>query len=245
MANRSSAFLKRTYRRGYTVLDRHRHSGSYLALVLSGGYEEAGDRGCLRVQAGDVLLHGPFEAHLDRYDSSGGDVLDLALPFGVTCHQAAMRVPDPDAIIRTAQRDPQEAVAQVLAAMQPVERGVDDWPHRLALAIERNLRLRLDAWASENQLAEATVSRGFRKVFGVSPSAYRAQQRARHATQLAVSSRTRLDDLAQRLGFTDQAHMTRAVHALTGVTPGAWRRRAREGQIDTRQLAPPPVIMAE
>jgi AraC-like DNA-binding protein len=109
--------------------------------------------------------------------------------------------------------------------MQPVERGLDDWPHYLALAIERDLHLRLDVWARDNRLAKATVSRGFRKVFGVSPSAYRAHQRARRATQLTASSQKPLANIAHGIGFSDQAHMTRAVHALTGLTPGAWRRR--------------------
>jgi hypothetical protein len=99
--------MRLTYRRGYTVLDRHLHIESYLALVLSGGYEEAGDRGCLRVLAGDVLLHSAFEAHLDRYQPSGADVLNLALPSGFTCQHVSMRVPDPDAIVRIAERDPQ------------------------------------------------------------------------------------------------------------------------------------------
>jgi AraC-like DNA-binding protein len=74
----------------------------------------------------------------------------------------------------------------------------------------------------------ATVSRGFHKVFGISPSAYRAHQRARRAAHLTASSQMRLDDLAQGSGFADQAHMTHAVRSLTGLTPGAWRRQARE-----------------
>lgn len=221
-----SALIRRLYRCGYTVLDRHRHTESYLALVLRGSYEEAGDRGCFRVQAGDVLLHSAFEAHVDRYHSCGAEVLDLPLPFWTTWRHAAMHVSDPDTIAQTAERDPHEAVARILAVMQPADRVVDDWPHRLALAMERDPYLRLDAWASEHRIAEATVSRGFRKVFGVSPSSYRAQQHARRATHLAASSQMRLDDLAQVSGFTDQAHMTHAVRTLTGLTPGAWRRQA-------------------
>ena len=47
-------------------MDRHVHKRAYAALVLSGGYEEAGDSGRHRVQAGNVVLHEAFEAHLDR-----------------------------------------------------------------------------------------------------------------------------------------------------------------------------------
>jgi hypothetical protein len=49
-----------------SVLDPHAHEEAYAVLVLSSGYEEAGDRGRLQVKAGDIIFHGQFEAHLDR-----------------------------------------------------------------------------------------------------------------------------------------------------------------------------------
>jgi hypothetical protein len=48
------------------LIGRHVHTRAYAALVLSGCYEEAGDSGRHRVQAGNVVLHEAFEAHLDR-----------------------------------------------------------------------------------------------------------------------------------------------------------------------------------
>jgi methylphosphotriester-DNA--protein-cysteine methyltransferase len=47
-------------------------------------------------------------------------------------------------------------------------------------------------------LADATVSRGFQKVFGVTPSAYRVRQRARAALQLAVAGDVALSEVAVR-----------------------------------------------
>jgi hypothetical protein len=38
-------------------MPRHRHLQRYAAIVLSGGYVEAGDAGRMRVRAGDVLVH--------------------------------------------------------------------------------------------------------------------------------------------------------------------------------------------
>jgi len=54
-------------------LARHVHAGSYAALVLSGRYEEAGDHGRFQVQVGDVVFHGRFEAHLNRFPAAGVD----------------------------------------------------------------------------------------------------------------------------------------------------------------------------
>lgn len=214
---------RRRYRGGYTILKRHRHSGSYLALVLSGAHEEAGDRGCHRVRAGDAILHGAFEAHLNRYASSGADVLDLPLPFWTNSANPVVEVTDPDEVVRAAERDTREAVQLVFSKMKPADRRLGDWPQRLADALQVDPHLRLDDWARAHGLASATISRGFQKVFGISPSAFRAQLRARAALHLTVSSREPLAQVALSVGFCDQAHMTRAVHAISGYPPGRWR----------------------
>ena len=49
------------------LIERHRHRDFYAAVVLSGRYEEAGAAGRLEACAGDVLVHHPFDAHLDRF----------------------------------------------------------------------------------------------------------------------------------------------------------------------------------
>jgi AraC-like DNA-binding protein len=218
---------RRRYRSGYTVLRRHRHSGSYLALVLAGAHEEAGDRGCHRVHAGDAILHGPFEAHLNRYACTGADVLDLPLPFWTDCTEPVVQLADADEIARTAERDPQQAVQLAFSKMQPVDRRPRDWPQRLAEALQLDPHLRLEEWARAHGLASATVSRGFSKVFGISPSAFRAQLRARAALKLTVSSGQPLVQIALDAGFCDQAHMTRAVHAISGRPPGMWRHSVK------------------
>ena len=119
----SPVFFTRQYRQGHTFLGRHRHADSYVAIVLSGGYEEAGDRGSNRVRAGDVVMHGGYEAHLNRYDAKGAEVLNLALPWWFEPHTAVMRLADPDEVVRVAESDPKRATMMVLALMQPVRPG--------------------------------------------------------------------------------------------------------------------------
>ena len=82
---------------------------------------------------------------------------------------------------------------------------------------------RLDAWAARHGLAPASVSRGFGRTFGVTPAAFRLEARARLAFERIVSGAQPLADVAQATGFADQAHMSRAVRALTGAPPAAWR----------------------
>jgi len=219
----SPIYPGRQRRQPSAILPRHRHQDSYVALVLSGGYEEAGDRGRHRVRAGNAVVHGGFEAHLDRFDASTSEVLDVALPLSHEPSSPVMTVRDFDLAVRLAESDRREAAAFLLSAMRPSHSPILDWPDKLAADLALDSTLRLESWARENHLAMATISRGFFRVFGVSPSAYRAQIRARKAWRRIVERRDSLTSLAFECGFADQAHMTRGVRAVTGQTPGWWR----------------------
>jgi AraC-like DNA-binding protein len=53
---------------------------------------------------------------------------------------------------------------------------------------------------------------------GLSPYFFHQIQRAQHATQL-LQQGTPIAQVAIEAGYTDQAHMTKAVKALMGLTP--------------------------
>ncbi len=218
-------FAGRQRRSGCTLLPRHRHQASYLALVLSGGYEEAGDRGRHHVHAGDVVVHGAFEAHLNRYDSSGAEVLNLLLPEWLEPEGPLLRLSDPDFAVRLAEKDPREAINFLLSTTKSIPLQAADWPDELALSIAQHPHLRIGLWARRRGLADATVSRGFRQIYGLSPSAYRLQIRGRMAWRKAMAGHQSLSELSMDTGFSDQAHMTRAVALITGRTPGSWRKQ--------------------
>lgn len=78
-------------------------------------------------------------------------------------------------------------------------------------------------WAEELGLAPWTVSRGFKQVFGISPEAFRARTRARQAWKVIHTTKEPLAQVALRLGFADQPHMTCSVKQITGMPPHAWR----------------------
>ena len=204
-------------------IPRHRHDRGYVAVILSGGYEECGNRGRFRVGPGDVLLHDAFDAHLDRFRAQGAQILNLVMDppapgTGIGC------VADADSIARAAERDVAEAAACVREQLQETERGPEDWPDMLARDLLADPDCRLDAWARAHGLAAATVSRGFHKVFGTSPAAFRTETRTRRAYALIAGSAAPLVSIAVATGFADQAHLSRATRALTGAPPSAWRR---------------------
>lgn len=206
------------------VLPRHRHDAAYAALVLSGGYLEAGSRGRWRVEAGDVVAHAAFEAHQNLL-TRGAVVLNLALDPRLDL-PPAFRVADPDALVRAAREDS----AAVSALMAPVETraGLDeDWPDRLAADLNADPGLKLGDWARRRGLSPSTLARGFRSVFGVTPARYGAERRTLAAWRDIARCGAPLAGLACDHGFADQAHMTRAIVALTGIAPGVWRGRFR------------------
>ena len=204
-----------------TSIPRHRHRGGYVAVVLSGGYQEAGLAGRFELAAGDVAVHREFDAHLDHVHARGAEILNLPLPLGTTL-PAVFKIADPDAIARLAERGPLEAAMTLVPVSAVVP--ANDWPDDLAGDLNRNFEPRLRAWAHANGLAPETLSRRFRMAYGVTPATFRAEARAHRAFALICGSDAPLASIAVDCGYSDQAHLTRAIVSLTGHPPGFWRR---------------------
>jgi AraC-like DNA-binding protein len=100
------------------------------------------------------------------------------------------------------------------------------WIDEVAADLLVDPTIRLDQWAKCHGLAAESVSRVFGQSFGISPRRFRADIRVQHALRAIVATSQPLARIAGDLGFSDQAHMTRAFRALTGQTPKAWRSRA-------------------
>lgn len=209
------------------ALPRHRHGFGYICVVLRGSFLEAGDAGRFRVGAGDVLVHRPFEAHLDLFSPAGAEVLNLPLPHDSPSGRFSLA--DLDAVARLAEREPLAAAAAALAGAAPGA-GEQDWPDLLAAELRSGRRLSLGRWAAEHGLAPATVSRGFRKAYGTTPARFAAELRARRAWDAVRSSPQPIAGVALDHGFADQAHMSRAVRQLTGAPPGHWRGEVKSVQ---------------
>lgn len=214
-------------------LDRHCHEHGFLSLVLEGGYVEAGDEGRRRIGPGDVLVHRALESHVDCFQPRGASVLILPLPARLGDTPVAGRCMDPDAIVRLAERDAALSARRLMKTLQPIDRHEDDWPDRLAAKLRSLETFLLGDWADAMGLRLETVSRGFRQAYGTTPKAFRATARARAAHAAVRRGQAPLADIAAELGFADQAHMTRAVTALTGAPPSTWLREGGQAGIHT------------
>lgn len=204
-------------------LARHRHRQAYVAVVLSGGYEECGSRGRYRVRSGDVLVHDLFDSHLDRFDDAATHVLNLALA-GSAPSYALGRIADPDALVHAAERGPAEAGTCLREQLTEAERKPEDWPDLLARDLLANPACPLGDWADRHGFAAETLSRGFGRVFAMSPAAFRREARARRAFIRIAGGHEPFTFIALETGFADAAHMSRAVRALTGFPPVHWRQ---------------------
>jgi AraC-like DNA-binding protein len=207
-------------------LSRHPHETAFAAIVLSGGYVESGDTGRHELAPGDVLLHRAWESHLDRFSARGADVLILPIDdqdAGVV----AGRVADPDRIARIAEDDVVAAAHELIAAVQSIVVPINDWPDLLADALSADPDLSLSRWAEAHGLHLGSLSRGFRQVFSVTPSAFRLIQRTRRAVEAVRRTDDPLHWIAQDCGFADQAHMSRAIRRMMRSTPSVLRGQGR------------------
>ena len=221
-SHRCAAFIER--HAAGERLPRHRHAAGYVAIVLGGGYEEAGDEGRFAAQPGTVVVHAPWTAHLDRFGARGAEVLNLPAIPGLAPGCGA--IDDADAVVRLAERDPVAAALHVRDRFQHCAARGDDWPDLLSAALRADPDLALTPWARRMNLDPASVSRGFARAYGVSPKRFRIEARTRQALAALSDWPGTLADLAAEQGFADQAHMARSIVSMTGAPPVRLRAKS-------------------
>lgn len=214
---------------GLDALERHRHADAHLTLVIEGSYTEAGDEGRWSVSHGDVLAHAAYSAHANAIGSKGALVLNLPVLDYVAPSFAGANCPDVDLVARIAERDLRSAAACLLESARRVEPAMRDWPDDLAHELQREPSTSITKWALSKNIAPERVSRAFGAAFGVSPKRFRFEARVRAALHALRTTSCSLAAVAADFGFTDQAHLSRAVSAFTGCSPGVWRKREADG----------------
>ncbi len=72
------------------------------------------------------------------------------------------------------------------------------------------------------------LSRRFKQKYGDGIIEYMTKIRIQKAKESLVSSDVKLKDLASRLGYKDEKYFSRVFAQTVGMSPNAWRKRARE-----------------
>lgn len=87
-----------------------------------------------------------------------------------------------------------------------------------------NGRLSVAEMAATVGLSESWFSNVFKQTTGKTPLQWQLSKRIDLAREQLASSNITVAEIAAQLGFTDQAHLTKAFRQIVGETPAAWRR---------------------
>ncbi|MEW9613513.1 AraC family transcriptional regulator [Shinella sp. S4-D37] len=85
-------------------------------------------------------------------------------------------------------------------------------------------RLTVAEMAETVGLSESWFANVFKQTTGKTPLQWQLGKRIDLAQKLLVESDLTIADIAAQLGFSDQAHLTKAFRQIAGETPAAWRR---------------------
>ncbi|MCF6370292.1 helix-turn-helix domain-containing protein [Rhizobium halophilum] len=85
-------------------------------------------------------------------------------------------------------------------------------------------RLSVAEMAETVGLSESWFANVFKQTTGKTPLQWQLARRIERAQKLLTGTDLTVADIAAQLGFSDQAHMTKAFRQVAGETPAAWRR---------------------
>lgn len=207
-----------------SCLERHAHHTAYAAIVLSGGYWESGDDGRTEARPGSVIIHDPFNAHANQVGRSDVVIVNIELTSRQAMSLSSGAIADPESILRPAPNT-DEIVTLLRQCLIPAP-DADDLVDHLARDLRTCDVSEIGAWARAHGVNARTLRRQFLQAYHVTPAHYRWRARARRAWRALAATHISLSEIAHETGFSDQAHMSRAVRQLTGHAPSAWRRSA-------------------
>ncbi|KUP94555.1 AraC family transcriptional regulator [Tritonibacter horizontis] len=85
-------------------------------------------------------------------------------------------------------------------------------------------RLSVAEMADTVKLSESWFHHAFKCTTGTTPMQWQTRQRVALAQRLLTETEMSLADVANRLGFADQAHLSKVFRRVVGQTPAQWRR---------------------
>ncbi|MBW3563831.1 MAG: AraC family transcriptional regulator [Acidobacteria bacterium] len=122
-----------------------------------------------------------------------------------------------------------ELLAEFIDAPAPRPGDAPGWIRRAREALDDLAPAGIEVRELAESLCVHPVSltRAFRRAYGIPVSRYRRQVRLRRAAEKVAGTRQSLSAIAQLAGYADQPHMCREMRSATGLTPAILRKLAR------------------
>ena len=222
----------------------HSHETAHFCVVLRGSYlTEAQGLGEV-CGPGSVLYHPPGTTHSDRFLSPNGLFMTVALQprflgdnmyheplprrsFGfadAAVGLVASRIADATSRGETTAKILRGLIQELLGASGRLRARSGEWPMWLKRSVEAIRATHgpvvLSSLARDVGVHPVTLTRGFRRFLGTTPSAFGRGLRIERARRLLLDTELSLSAIAHSVGFADQSHMTRECSKTYGRPPG-------------------------
>lgn len=205
----------------------HRHGNARLILFIAGSQSEETPDGADTFATGDVLFRPSYFAHANATGASGAAYVHVEIDAAAVkawlrrrgWMAGVARAPFTQKQLKALAQRPHfgDALLEAVAPRGCARSLPDD---KRALAVRSSVA---DA-ALELRVAPYTLSRAFRRQYGCPPRTYRNMARLHRAMRMIYEGAGSLSEIAQASDYFDQSHLSRAVKAETGFTPGALRK---------------------
>jgi AraC-like DNA-binding protein len=224
-------------------LSDHVHPHTSIVLPVTGSFWEAWGQQSVLCTPGCAVVERAGEPHEDRFGEAGAVNVVIRIRSPLLEEPLESRVTAPTASTAA-------LAEQIHQSFDDPAADELDREHQLLMVLSRCLgasppRRREPAWISEAihlvwelprearsicrvaellDVSPVRLARCFRHRYNMSLTAYIRSVRDTLAAQMLYDSSRPLCEIALDLGYSDQAHMTRALRAHRGVTPGEMRR---------------------
>lgn len=246
---RTEDFVVSAVRHGSArVVPTHVHANPFLSMLIGGSYREWFAGGHWDARPLGMVLRPPDAEHRDEIGPGGASFLcvDIGPGFwralagsGIRLERRAFEDRPMSCTALRLLRELREkragwpAIAEALiveladeylVADRRVGRREPAWLARARNYLQSGLAdASLRRLAAELDLHPVHVSRMFKRHAGVTPSQYLRQQRTLSVARAVLETDDSLAALAERHGFADQSHLTRALRRRTHWSPGGLR----------------------
>lgn len=234
----------------------HLHQDSYLAVVVEGDYHEEGKGFDDAVKPGTSIYHPGKEVHKNKMGPSQVVLLNLEMPDifwqkkGLVDLKPTHRIlgDDPryleyagkisDEMTNTKRLSlvgVEGLALQLLDLFLKLNNAAEEGPNILA-KVDKYLHEHFSEAFTIDQISDffnvtpSWLARKFRQHYGENIGDRITRLRINEAIRLLNNTKKTLAEIGVHVGFFDQSHFTRTFKKRRGISPGQYRRAARQKQ---------------